>query len=152
MIDFVVDSSIVAKWVIDEPGSEQARELIAPTFFLRAPDLIVSELTNVLWKKAARLDLSKEQVIERLDTILRDHIDVTVHLLPARILSRRALQIALATGRSGSDCRYLAAAVQSHCRLITADERFLRSIQDTTLRNHIVSLGSKSSQGHHDDC
>lgn len=139
-MDFVVDSSVVAKWLIDEPGREQARELITPNVFLRAPDLIVSELTNIFWKKAARGDLTPEEVIERLDTILRDHIDVTVHLLPARILAKRALQIALATGRSGYDCLYLAAAVQAHCCLITADERFVRSIKDPILQRHIVSL------------
>ena len=140
MTDFIVDSSIVAKWFIEESGSELAWQLLSPNTFLRAPDVIVSELTNMFWKRATRRDLTPEQVTERLDAMLRDHIDVTVHLLPARILSSRALQIALATGRSAYDCLYLAAAVQSRCKFITADERFVRSIKDSTLQRHIVSL------------
>jgi predicted nucleic acid-binding protein len=143
-MDFIVDSSVVAKWVIDEPGGEKARELIARDVFLRAPDLIVSELANILWKKVIRGDLTAEKVAEQLDNLLRDHIDVTVHLLPARILAQRASQIALETGRSVYDSLYLAAAVQARCRLITADERLVRSIKDPILRQHIVSLPNAS--------
>jgi predicted nucleic acid-binding protein len=145
-MDLIIDSSVVAKWVIDESGGEQARELLDPAFFLRAPDLIVSELTNVFWKKAVRGDLTREHVAERLEIILRDHIDVSVHLLPVRILSKRALQITLETGRSVYDCLYLAAAVQAHCRLITADERFVRSIKDPFLTNHIIALDKFSHE------
>ncbi len=139
-MDFIVDSSVVAKWVLNEPGGEKARELIASHIFLRAPDLIISELANIFWKKAIRGDLTSEEAVERFDNILRDHIDVTVHLLPARIVTKRALQIALTTRRSAYDCLYLAAAIQARCRLVTADERFVRSIKDSTLQRSIVSL------------
>ena len=140
MTDFIIDSSVAAKWLLDEPGREKARQLISPNVFLRAPDLIVSELGNIFWKKTVRGDLTNEKAAERLDTILRDHIDVTVHLLPAKILAKRASRIALATGRSVYDSLYLAAAVQAGCRLITADERFVRAIKDPNLIPHIVSL------------
>ena len=139
-MDFIVDSSVVAKWVLNEPGGEKARELIASHIFLRAPDLIISELANIFWKKAIRGDLTSEEAVERFDNILRDHIDVTVHLLPAKIVTKRALQIALTTRRSAYDCLYLAAAIQARCRLVTADERFVRSIKDSTLQRSIVSL------------
>jgi predicted nucleic acid-binding protein len=140
LTDLIVDANVVAKWVINEPDNEKAWKLIAPDVFLRAPDLIVSELANVIWKKTRRGELTTEKARERLDTILRDHIDLTVHLLPARILAQRASEIAIATGRSIYDCLYLAAAVQAHCRLITADERFVRSIKDPFLKRHVVAL------------
>jgi predicted nucleic acid-binding protein len=108
--------------------------------YLRAPDLIVTELANILWKKRIREDLTTEKLAARLDSLLQDYIDVVVHLLPARILVKRALQIALAAGQSAYDSLYLAAAVQAHCRLITADERLVRSIKDTVLQPHVVSL------------
>src|SRR2546427_11597123 len=79
-----------------------------------------------------------------LFSLLNDHIDVTVHLFPARILEKQALQIALATGQSAYDSLYLAAAVQARCRLITADERFVRSIKDPILQPHVVSLNDAS--------
>jgi len=140
LISLIVDANVVAKWVINEPGDEKAWTLISSDIFLRAPDLIVSELANVFWKKTTRGELTTEKARDRLDTLLQDHIDVTVHLLPARILAKRASEIAIATGRSIYDCLYLAAAVQARCRLITADERFVRSIKDPFLQLHIVAL------------
>jgi predicted nucleic acid-binding protein len=148
LTDLIIDANVVAKWVINETGDERAWKLIAPDIFLRAPDLLVSELANVLWKKTRRGDLTTEQARERLDTILQDHIDVTVHLLPARILAKRASEIAIATGRSIYDSLYLAAAVQARCRLITADERFVRSIKDPFLQHHIVALDKFMTKSH----
>jgi predicted nucleic acid-binding protein len=140
LTDFIVDASVVAKWLVDEPDSAQARELISPDSYLRAPDLIVPEVTNVLWKKHQRGDLTGDKATECLNMLLQDHIDVTVHLLPGRILGKRALEIANATGRSAYDCLYLAAAVQAGCRLVTADGRFVRSIKDPALRRHMIAL------------
>jgi predicted nucleic acid-binding protein len=144
LIDFIVDSSIVAKWVIDEPDGDRSRRLISTNVYLRAPDLIVPELANILWKKGMRGDLTGDAAWARLDTLLNDYIDVAVHLLPARILAKRALQVALATGQTAYDSLYLAAAVQARCRLITADERFVRSVKDPFLQSHIVSLNDPS--------
>ena len=140
MTDFIVDASVVAKWLVDEPDSKQARQLISPEIYLRAPDLLVPEVINTLWKKHRRGDLTHERAAAALNLLLQDHIDVTVHLLPARILGKLALQIATATGRSAYDCLYLAAAVQAGCRLVTADGRFVRSIKDPDLSPHIIEL------------
>ena len=54
-MDFIVDSSVVAKWVLNEPGGEKARELIASHIFLRAPDLIISELANMVISSSREL-------------------------------------------------------------------------------------------------
>src|SRR5262249_8971552 len=39
MSDFIIDASVAGKWLIEEPESGRARALIAPRYFLRAPDL-----------------------------------------------------------------------------------------------------------------
>jgi predicted nucleic acid-binding protein len=136
--DFVIDSSVVAKWVIDEPGTKAAEQLISPDIYLRAPDLIVSELLNILWKKTMRGELSGDNASATLNTLLDEYIDVSVHLLPTRILAKNALHIARATAGSAYDSLYLAAAVQARCRLVTADERFVRSIKEPSLQPHIA--------------
>jgi predicted nucleic acid-binding protein len=141
LTDFIVDASVVAKWLVNEPCSTEARKLISPDIYLRAPDLLLPEVINTLWKKHQRGDLTGDKAAECLNILLQDHIDVTVHLFPARILGKRALEIAKATGRSTYDCLYLAAAVQAGCRLVTADARFVRSIKDPTLRRHMIELG-----------
>ena len=100
------------------------------------------ELANILWKKAARKEITVEEMSSTLDVLLRDYIDVAVHLLPARILVKQALNIAHAQSHSAYDSLYLAAAVQAHCQLLTADERFVRLIRNPILKPHIVSLNA----------
>ena len=39
-----------SKWVIDEPGSEQALKL-RDRMVLSAPDLLIAECANIVWKK-----------------------------------------------------------------------------------------------------
>jgi len=144
MTDFIVDASVVGKWLVEETNSSRARLLIASRHFLRAPDLIVSELANVLWKKAVRKEITAREMSSTLDVLLRDYIDVAVHLLPARVLVKQALSIAHTENHSAYDSLYLATAVQAHCQLITADDRFVRSIKSPILKPHIVSLNEAS--------
>ena len=75
-----------------------------------------------------------------IEILLRDYLDVKVRLLPARILVEQAMRIAVAERQTVYDCLYLACAVQARCRLITADDRFVRSIKSPQLKQHIASL------------
>ena len=54
----VVDGSVAAKWYFAEPGHEAADRVlearIAGEHELLAPDLIVPEFVNVLWKRVRR--------------------------------------------------------------------------------------------------
>src|SRR6266849_5468707 len=52
----VIDASITVKWVVDEPGTPEAL-LLRRTAKLIAPDLLVAECANVLWKKVRRNEL-----------------------------------------------------------------------------------------------
>ncbi len=53
MSKLVVDASVVVKWVVSEIGTDDAiRGLkVAP---LAAPDLLIAECANILWKKVQR--------------------------------------------------------------------------------------------------
>ena len=42
----VVDASVAVKWLVEEPGSAEARELLAGEDSLLAPDLLVPEVCN----------------------------------------------------------------------------------------------------------
>ena len=140
MSDFIVDASVVAKWFVTENDSDRARSLTEKRHYLRAPDLLLSELANVVWKRAMRGEVTSDEGESILKIFLERHIDVTLRLLPARILIKQAWQIAHAEGRSLYDSLYLATAVQARCRLITADARFVRAIKNPMLKPHIVSL------------
>ena len=141
MTDYIVDASVVAKWLIREADSARARALINPEYFLRAPDLLMAELGNILWKRAARGDLSAGESGELLKEFLQNHIDVTVRLLPSRLVIKQALLIAAAERHSIYDCIYLALAVQARCVLITADDLLVKAVRGDMLKPHIISLG-----------
>ena len=140
MSDFIVDASVVAKWFLAESDSARARSLIHKDHYLRAPDLLLPELVNVFWKRVQRQEMRSEEVETALDIFLDHHADVTVRLLPSRIAAKQAWHIAHTEHRSVHDSLYLALAMQSRCRFVTADQRLVRSIKSPILRRHILSL------------
>lgn len=119
----VVDASVAMKWVVEEPGSERARQLSEVR--LRAPDVLLIECANALWKKALRGELSKDSAAARL-AVLSD-APVTVHssagLMPA------ALEMAIELRHPVYDCLYLALAAQNGIPLVTADNRFAETVR-----------------------
>ena len=54
MMKVVVDASVAAKWFLPEIHSDAAARLLDPAIALYAPDLIVPEFGNILWKKIRR--------------------------------------------------------------------------------------------------
>jgi hypothetical protein len=48
----VIDASIAIKWVIEEEGTKEALALRSRA--LSAPDLLIAECANILWKKVRR--------------------------------------------------------------------------------------------------
>jgi len=140
MTDLIVDACVAAKWLVEAEDSDRARLLLDNQFYLRAPDLLLPEVTNVLWKKTVRGEINIAEMQSIMDILLRDHIDATVRLLPSRILAKLALQIAAEERHTAYDSIYLACAVQARCRLVTADYRFVRSVKNPLLKPHIVAL------------
>lgn len=49
----VIDASVAIKWVVDEPGTTEALALRRKAKLI-APDLLIAECANILWKKARR--------------------------------------------------------------------------------------------------
>lgn len=60
----VVDASVVAKWYVPEIHTISALKLLDGTFGLCAPDLLPSELGNILWKKVQRGEIGQERAEE----------------------------------------------------------------------------------------
>ena len=62
MKTFVIDASVAIKWVVNEDGTPEALALRKKGKMI-APDLLVAECANVLWKKVQRHELLKEEAI-----------------------------------------------------------------------------------------
>jgi hypothetical protein len=57
---FVIDGSIAIKWVAEEEGTPEALTLRQKAALI-APDLLVPECANILWKKVQRHELLVEE-------------------------------------------------------------------------------------------
>ena len=70
MTGVVIDASVAIKWVVDEEGSDDAVPLIVGPA-LSAPDLLTSECGNILWKKARRGELTRDEASLAMNLLAR---------------------------------------------------------------------------------
>ena len=122
MNTLVIDASIAVKWVVEENGTPEALVLRQKAKLI-APELLVAECANILWKKVQRDELLKEEALlaaRLLQGVRSNCCPRGLCLRPRRKCQSKSttpLMIAL----------YLALAVDNECRCVTADERFLRN-------------------------
>lgn len=116
---FVVDASVAVKWIVDEDEWLLALGLLDKINDLRAPDFVLIEIGNVLWKKARRNEISIDQANEAMDQVPH-YFDV---LAPSAPLTSRALRIASVVGHPIYDCLYFAYAEREGATFITRDRR-----------------------------
>jgi predicted nucleic acid-binding protein len=131
----VVDASVAIKWYLPEPYSAAAERLLAGGFRLIAPDLLVAEVGNVLWKRVMRSELTVRKAQDILAAL--ETLPLTLH--PAPVLAENAMTIACGLKRSFYDSLYLALAMTADCRLVTADRKQFDMLKDASpVRKHIL--------------
>jgi predicted nucleic acid-binding protein len=119
----VVDASVAIKWVYSEDLSQQALS-IRKRFHLVAPDLIVAEWSNILWKKVRRGEFGEEEAVLAAASLRHAGIE----LVPSMALSPGALQLAIELDHPAYDCFYLELCRTRGIPMVTADNRFARKI------------------------
>lgn len=119
MSRYVVDASITVKWFVPEVHTEASLRLLDGSHELLAPDLLLPEFGNILWKKIRLRELT---FAEGRD-ILRGFLAVPVDLHLSQNLLEPAFEIANGIDRSVYDSLYLALAHLQNCRMVTADRR-----------------------------
>jgi predicted nucleic acid-binding protein len=117
----IVDASIAVKWLVEEIDSQAAQRLLDSDERLVAPDFVLVETANVLWKKTQRRELKAEQAVAGIQA-LPGYFE---QLMPSAPLLPRALAIAIEVGHPVYDCLYLACAEALEVRLVTADGRLV---------------------------
>ncbi len=138
MITFVIDASIAVKWVVEEEGTPQALALRQRAKLI-APELLVAECANILWKKVRRRELSKDEAVLASRLLQAAEIE----LQSTRSLLEPATRIAIELDHPAYDCLYIALAVANGCQFVTADESFVRKLdqcRQKSLRDRVVSL------------
>ena len=133
----VIDASVVVKWYVPEAASDRAARVLTSNYEFVAPDLLLSEFGNVLWKKTRRQELPAVDASEILIQFIAAGQITYVSILS---LVQSAFEIAVRYNHPIYDSMYLAVAVAQDCRLVTADERLLRAFRDTPFEHLIMSL------------
>jgi predicted nucleic acid-binding protein len=134
MTDLVVDASVAIKWVIEEPGTREALSLRRHRLF--APDLLVAECANILWKKTRRNELSLQEALLAARLLQRADIE----LAPMRAFLEPATRLAIGLDHPAYDCAYLALAESLSCDLVTADQRLCTKALPAGYRSKVLAL------------
>ena len=133
-----VDASIAVKWFVTEQWTDESRRLLARNVERCAPDLILSETANVIWKKARRQEIQTPHryfaELGRLPAILL--------LRRCQDLIVRASAIALQIDHPVYDCIYLAYAEDEGIPLVTADKQ-LKAAADGHLSVDVWNIGDE---------
>ena len=133
---WVVDASIAVKWVIPEVLSDKADRIRDGEDDVLAPDLLLVEVANALWKKTAAEEISAREAEAAFDLVKRSGLD----LRPAAPLLPRAMDLARRLSHPVYDCVYLALAEREEAAFVTADQRLLRRLSTRRLDISIVDL------------
>lgn len=129
MSDIVVDSSVVVKWVLDEPDSDQAdrvqAEVVNRGHRLVLVDLAIVEVCNAIWKRFFRGLLSADEARDALQELRAS----PVHLEAGEPLLHPAMEIAMRYRRAFYDALFVALVQQLNLPGVTADEPLVRAVQ-----------------------
>jgi len=110
-----------------------------------APELLVAECANILWKKVQRDELSKDEAL--LATRLLQAAEI--EFLPTRSLLEAATAIGIELNHPAYDCLYLALAAERDCRFVTADESFVRKLSEShrrRFRGRVIGLAQAARE------
>jgi predicted nucleic acid-binding protein len=130
----VVDASVALKWVVTEPGSEEAASLLdemaAGAVALLAPEHLVGEVANGLRKRVAQHVLTAEDACAALEAIA--HLELTFVGGVGRWFP--CLPAALEWGVTVYDALYVQLAKDFDAVLVTADERLHAAVAGLPVR------------------
>ena len=125
----VVDASVVAKWFLPEAFKEKAeqvlREFLSDEIDLIAPDLIVSEVGNVMWKRSVQ---RKEISTNEAEQIYANFLALNLPLSHSPSIAVTALKLSIEQEHPVYDMLYIALAEQGSCEFVTADEKLYNKL------------------------
>ena len=134
MRSHVIDSSALVKLVIPEEYSGILRGIITLHYEsdvrLIAPEFVLVECANVLWKHTRRNDLPIETGMSAIRTLR----GLGIGLVSQSGLLEDSLLFAANTGVTVYDALFCVLALQEDAGLITADARLVNRIGDTGVR------------------
>lgn len=134
MTKLVVDASVAFEWAVPEAHGAEARRLLGGAYELWAPDLLLAECGNALWKRVRRGEMTRTEAEAALSLLGRAPVQVRAHWP----LTQMAMAVACQIGCSVYDGLYLALAAYERVQLVTADRKLLAAVSTGPLAGNIV--------------
>lgn len=128
----VIDASLAAMWAVPEFHTDRALALAnrwaQEDTELITPCLMLTEVTNALYRRVVRGEMNLTTAIEALHVIMEFGVEIREE--PG--LHSKAMGLTYQLKRPTTyDCHYLALAEVHHCALWTGDEKFYNSVGKT---------------------
>lgn len=133
----VVDASVACKWFFDENLSSEARMLAESDAVFSAPDIILTECANAVWRRVVSGTVSRAHAQAFLNA-LPQWFEL---LVPSAQLHEAAFELACVLKHPVYDCQYLALAENEGTRLVTADRVFADRVRRSRWQDRVESLG-----------
>ncbi len=122
MSDTVVDSSVVAKWILPEADSVRAQRIVSDVGLaserLIVLDLVFAEVANAIWKRCHRGLATLDEGRQLLDDLLA----CPVHVEAATRLLKQAFEVSVKYDRPVYDALFVALCQDLNLPGVTADE------------------------------
>ncbi|MFN6132037.1 MAG: type II toxin-antitoxin system VapC family toxin [Synechococcaceae cyanobacterium] len=115
----VLDASAAVRLILADPAAADLAERVGGAALVLAPELMLTELANTLWK------LQRADRLNGLDPqeLLAEARELVDRLEPDRHLQAEALALACHLNHPVYDCLYLALARREAASLISSDRR-----------------------------
>ncbi len=133
----VIDASVAIKWYVPEIYEQEATRLQKSGDDLHAPELILPEFGNIVWKKVARGEITEKEGQRIVSEFSKTNLILHSH---SQII-KSAFTGATMTNQTVYDWTYLALALSLGCQFVTADERFYKALEKTRLKKHLLWIG-----------
>jgi predicted nucleic acid-binding protein len=133
----ILDSNIIAKLVLNEPDSNQARAKIKTAIkkgtALYTADLALTECLNIIWKHTTLL-----KDIQDPNTVLEDLLSIydRLTIIPTRTIAEETINIANAKKITVYDATYIALTQKLNGTLYTADKKLATITKSKLLKSN----------------
>ena len=138
-----VDASVAVKWFVVEPLVDEARTVLTRRVQRHAPEFLLAECANTIWKKVQRGEIPDAQPYRDELANLPDILT----LYPDRGFVERATEMAFRIRHPIYDCLYLACAEATASDLITADKRLIDKAAGRFPKLRVHDIGAPGVAG-----
>lgn len=136
-MNYVLDASVGIKWFLPENLSQHAHILLEKEKGFEIPDLFLIEMDSIIAKRVRNGSLNVIRAGEIASTLR----DISFMTTEYQSVNSVAFRIATAYYVSLYDAIYIAVAVIKDKKMVTADKKLVRAVENTPLESFVKFLG-----------